>query len=205
VYDEFEDGFMRAEFETRALHLQPSEVIIAGDLTHATKKVLSHLSINTYFPPTLHRPNTRNSYTETIRTEYVKRPKTTDLATSQIKSFYTSLTDTPPTTLLDKILSFPRLTLLSLTALITYTQDFGLQNVFTSKYFQHFSSRAHMLLNGSTISSLEIYRNQTDFSEKGSLLWVLDHTRTKFGRRMLWKWIGRPLLAKRYVPILECC
>jgi DNA mismatch repair protein MSH3 len=47
VYDEFEDGFMRAEFETRALHLQPSEVIIAGDLTHATKKVLSHLSINT--------------------------------------------------------------------------------------------------------------------------------------------------------------
>ena len=100
-------------------------------------------------------------------------------------------------TLLDRILSFPRLTLLSLAALITYTIDFGLQNVFTSKYFQHFSSRAHMLLNGSTISSLEIYRNQTDFSEKGSLLWVLDHTRTKFGRRMLRKWIGRPLLARR--------
>jgi replication initiation and membrane attachment protein DnaB len=39
---------MRAEFETRALHLQPCEVIIAGTLTTATKKVLSHLSINTY-------------------------------------------------------------------------------------------------------------------------------------------------------------
>ena len=188
---------MRAEFETRALHLQPSEVIIAGELTHATKKVLSHLSINTYPHPPSSVLTERNSYTETIRTEYVKRPKTTDLATSQIKSFYTSLADTPPPTLLDKILSFPRLTLLSLAALITYTQDFGLQNVFTSKYFQHFSSRAHMLLNGSTISSLEIYRNQTDFSEKGSLLWVLDHTRTKFGRRMLRKWIGRPLLAKK--------
>ena len=50
MYDEFGDGFMRAEFETRALHLQPSEVIIAGELTHATKKVLSHLSINTYRP-----------------------------------------------------------------------------------------------------------------------------------------------------------
>jgi DNA mismatch repair protein MSH3 len=55
-----------------------------------------------------------------------------------------------------------------------------------------------MLLNGSTITSLEIYRNQTDFSEKGSLLWVLDHTRTKFGRRLLRKWIGRPLLARQY-------
>jgi len=139
----------------------------------------------------------RNSYTETIRIEHVKRPKTVELATSQIKSFHSSLPDVP-NSLLDKILSFPRLTLLSLAALVTYTVDFGLQNVFTSKYFQHFSSRAHMLLNGSTISSLEIYRNQTNFSEKGSLLWVLDHTRTKFGRRMLRKWIGRPLLAKWY-------
>ena len=150
--------------------------------------------------------NSRNSYTETIRTEFVKRPETNDLAISQIKSFYSSLSDIP-TFLLEKILSFPRLTLLSLAALITYTIDFGLQNVFTSKYFQHFSSRAHMLLNGSTISSLEIYRNQTDFSEKGSLLWVLDHTRTKFGRRMLRKWIGRPLLAKRYpmtLMVVDC-
>jgi DNA mismatch repair protein MSH3 len=48
VYDQFEDGFMRGEFETRALHLQPSEIIIAGELTSTTKKVLSRLSINTY-------------------------------------------------------------------------------------------------------------------------------------------------------------
>ena len=139
----------------------------------------------------------RTSYTETIRTEYVSRPKTTEVAISQIKAFYASIPGVTES-LLHKILSFPRLTLLALGAMITYTIDFGLQNVFTSKYFQHFSSRAHMLLNGSTISSLEIYRNQTDFSEKGSLFWVLDHTRTRFGRRMLRKWIGRPLLARQY-------
>lgn len=141
----------------------------------------------------------RSSYTETIRTEHMVRPKTTDLAVTQIKQFYESIPDVT-TALLEKILAFPRLTLLSLAALINYTVDFGLQNVFASKYFQHFSSRAHMLLNGSTISSLEIYRNQTDFSEKGSLFWVLDHTRTKFGRRMLRKWIGRPLLARKSNP-----
>jgi DNA mismatch repair protein MSH3 len=191
---------MRGEFETRALHLQPCEVIIAGELTNATRKVLSHLSINTY-KPHISLSHRRNTYSETIRTEYVARAKTTDIASSQIKKFYATISGTA--SLLEKILSFPRLTLLSLAALITYTIDFGLQNVFTSKYFQHFSSRAHMLLNGSTISSLEIYRNQTDFSEKGSLLWVLDHTRTKFGRRMLRKWIGRPLLARRYGSILS--
>jgi DNA mismatch repair protein MSH3 len=162
----------------------------------AQRRRFSPVSLSTRIH-TLFQPDNRNSYTEIIRTEYVARPKTLDMATSQIKSFYGSVSDVTSTTI-NKIFSFPRLTLLSLAALITYTIDFGLQNVFTSKYFQHFSSRAHMLINGSTLSSLEIYRNQTDFSEKGSLLWVLDHTRTKFGRRMLRKWIGRPLLAIKY-------
>jgi DNA mismatch repair protein MSH3 len=39
----------------------------------------------------------------------------------------------------------------------------------------------------------EIYRNQTDFTEKGSLLWILDRTKTRFGARLLKTWIGRPL------------
>ena len=40
----------------------------------------------------------------------------------------------------------------------------------------------------------EIYRNQTDFTEKGSLLWILDRTKTRFGARLLKTWIGRPLV-----------
>ena len=40
----------------------------------------------------------------------------------------------------------------------------------------------------------EIYCNQTDLSEKGSLLEVLDRTKTKFGARLLRDWIGRPLV-----------
>jgi DNA mismatch repair protein MSH3 len=42
--------------------------------------------------------------------------------------------------------------------------------------------------------NLEIYRNQTDYSVKGSLLWLMDHTKTKMGKRMLRDWIGRPLV-----------
>jgi DNA mismatch repair protein MSH3 len=40
----------------------------------------------------------------------------------------------------------------------------------------------------------EVYRNQTDFTEKGSLLWILDRTKTRFGARLLKTWIGRPLV-----------
>lgn len=51
-----------------------------------------------------------------------------------------------------------------------------------------------MLLNGNTLVNLEIYRNNTSFTEKGSLFSILNHTTTKFGQRLLRKWIGRPLV-----------
>uniref|UniRef100_A0A673XGD4 DNA mismatch repair protein MSH3 n=1 Tax=Salmo trutta TaxID=8032 RepID=A0A673XGD4_SALTR len=34
---------------------------------------------------------------------------------------------------------------------------------------------------------------QTDGGMKGSLLWVLDHTHTSFGRRLMRKWVSQPL------------
>ncbi|KAJ6145533.1 hypothetical protein N7470_009428 [Penicillium chermesinum] len=53
-----------------------------------------------------------------------------------------------------------------------------------------------MLLNGNTLVSLEVYQNQTDHSSKGSLFWTLDRTQTRFGQRLLRRWVGRPLLDK---------
>lgn len=86
---------------------------------------------------------------------------------------------------------------LCLSALITHLSDYGLEHVLDlTKYFQSFSARSHMLLNANTLSSLEIYRNQTDYSTKGSLFWTLDKTKTKFGKRLLRNWVGRPLLDK---------
>ncbi len=51
-----------------------------------------------------------------------------------------------------------------------------------------------MLINGTTLESLEVYRNATDHSERGSLFWALNKTQTRFGQRLLRKWVGRPLL-----------
>ena len=38
-------------------------------------------------------------------------------------------------------------------------------------------------------------RNGDDGSERGSLLWLLDHTRTPFGGRALRRWVAHPLRA----------
>ena len=40
---------------------------------------------------------------------------------------------------------------------------------------------------------LEVLRNSEDGSERGSLLWLLDHTLTAFGGRMLRSWVAHPL------------
>lgn len=44
IYDEFDDGFMRSEIETRLLHISPCEFLIVGELTPATNKLIKHLA-----------------------------------------------------------------------------------------------------------------------------------------------------------------
>lgn len=99
--------------------------------------------------------------------------------------------------LLQNVLGLPEQVTICLSAMIEHMTEYGLEHVFDlTKYFQPFSARSHMLLNGNTLVSLEIYQNQTDHSTKGSLFWTLDRTQTRFGQRMLRQWVGRPLLDK---------
>lgn len=120
-------------------------------------------------------------------------------AAGHVSKFYADKAkETGISELLDSVLNFPDLITQCLSAMITHMETYGLENVFDlTKYFQSFSTTSHMLLNGNTLSSLEIYQNQSDYTDKGSLFWVLDRTKTKFGRRMLRKWVGRPLVDKQ--------
>ena len=138
-----------------------------------------------------------------VRVERVDRSKSagSDAAT-HVSKFYANKVQSSDSTetetknkLLDTVLGLPPLVTICLSSMIKHLTDYGLEHVFDlTKYFQSFSGRSHMLLNGNTLSSLEIYRNQTDYTTKGSLFWTLDKTKTKFGKRLLRNWVGRPLL-----------
>ncbi|SCU92580.1 LAME_0F00584g1_1 [Lachancea meyersii CBS 8951] len=65
-----------------------------------------------------------------------------------------------------------------------------------SQNYKPFSSKTHMVLSPNTLDSLEIFENQTDQTRRGSLLWLLDHTRTPYGYRLLRDWISKPLIDK---------
>ncbi|KAL8720845.1 MAG: hypothetical protein Q9225_002362 [Loekoesia sp. 1 TL-2023] len=195
IYDDFEDGFMRSEIETRLLHIAPCEILIVGDLSKATEKLVQHLS-----------GSKTNVFGEKVRVERIEKPKTVAAqAYSHVSNFYAgkmsasrSGEDGESSKMLDNALKLPEDVTICLSAMITHMAEYGLEHVFDlTKYFQSFNARSHMLLNGTSLTSLEIYQNQTDHSEKGSLFWTLDRTETRFGRRLLRKWVGRPLLVKK--------
>jgi DNA mismatch repair protein MSH3 len=194
IYDTFEDGFMRNEIETRLLHIAPCEFLIVGELTKASDKLIKHLS-----------GGSTNVFGDRIRIEHMDRNKTMAAeAHSHVTRFYADKLKSSQSTgnereqnLLDKVLKLPEGVTICLSAMITHMTEYGLEHVFDlTKYFQSFSARSHMLLNGNTLTSLEIYHNQTDYTEKGSLFWTLDKTQTRFGQRLLRNWVGRPLLDK---------
>ena len=194
IHDDFEDGFMRSEIETRLLHIAPCEILIVGDLSKATEKLVQHLS-----------GSKMNVFGDKVRLERVEKPKTMAAqAYSQVSNFYaekmkasSAEQDEKASKILDNVLKLAEGVTICLSAMITHLTDYGLEHVFDlTKYFQSFSARSHMLLNGTSLTSLEIYQNQTDHTEKGSLFWTLDRTKTRFGQRLLRKWVGRPLLRK---------
>lgn len=51
----------------------------------------------------------------------------------------------------------------------------------------------HLILDASSLRNLEITRNLKDGGKKGTLLGVLDHTKTAMGGRLLKKWLEYPL------------
>lgn len=77
-------------------------------------------------------------------------------------------------------------------------KGFGLEDALLHlEAFRKLATQTSMLLSANTLANLEIYRNQTDQGLKGSLLWLMDQTRTKMGKRLLRDWIGRPLVDRR--------
>lgn len=187
IYDSFQDGFMRSEIETRLLHISPAEFLIVGDLTKGTDKLIQHLS-----------GSSTNVFGDRSRVERVPVGQTAAAeASSHVAQFYAAHAPDgrPATALLDKVLGLPEPVTVCLSAMIKHLAEYGLEHIFKlTKYFQNFSTRSHMLLNGTTLESLEVYHNSTDHSARGSLFWALDKTLTRFGQRFLRKWVGRPLL-----------
>ncbi|MFB9330475.1 DNA mismatch repair protein MutS [Paenibacillus aurantiacus] len=91
-------------------------------------------------------------------------------------------------------LSEPRYKAISLlTGYLTETQKRSLGHV---RRIRAYEPNQFMILDPFTRRNLELTETVRDRSKKGTLLWLLDKTRTSMGARLLRRWIDKPLLSK---------
>ncbi|WAR00673.1 MSH3-like protein [Mya arenaria] len=112
--------------------------------------------------------------------------KTTVLRT--VSDFYKMSTD------LQFVLGLPDCIQSCLSALIHHLGDFQLQDVLVdTSTFTPFSGLSDtMQLDSCALRQLEVFHNQTDGQERGSLFNVVNHTLTKPGARLLRSWLAKP-------------
>ena len=79
-------------------------------------------------------------------------------------------------------------------AVLAYLQETqkGLLRQLTS--LETYSIATFMILDAHTRRNLELFESGRSGSSKGSLLWILDKTRSPMGGRLLRRWVGEPLL-----------
>lgn len=79
-------------------------------------------------------------------------------------------------------------------ALLSYlrdTQKTGLERI---NHIEFYKENQYMSLDYNTQRNLELTQTMLTKDKKGSLLWVLDKTKTAMGKRLMRSWLEHPLL-----------
>ena len=82
------------------------------------------------------------------------------------------------------------------------TQKVGIENI---SQIESYEQTSFMKLSHTTIQNLELFETIRSKEKKGSLLWVLDNTKTSFGKRMMRQVVASPLMDKKAIDArLDC-
>ncbi|MCM1545227.1 MAG: DNA mismatch repair protein MutS [Ruminococcus sp.] len=79
-------------------------------------------------------------------------------------------------------------------AAIRYLKDVQKNDVASITDINFYSENQFMKIDFSTKRNLEIVETMRNREKKGSLLWVLDKTKTSMGKRLLRSWLEKPLI-----------
>ena len=82
----------------------------------------------------------------------------------------------------------------ALGAVLEYLYETGVTGNISVNKVTVFSDNQYMRLDITAVRNLEIIETMRTKSKKGSLLWVLDKTKTAMGKRLLRSWLIKPLL-----------
>ena len=82
-----------------------------------------------------------------------------------------------------------------------YLHDFGLGKILDLiHHATPFNDRTqHVHINSTTIRNLELFSNETNGEQTGSLYWVINQTVTSAGARLLKRWLAQPLAQREAI------
>ncbi|CAG2065600.1 unnamed protein product, partial [Timema podura] len=165
IYDMFEDGANRNELERRLEHLNPTEVIVAENVSANTLKLLQHRFIFIR-----RQPNEIFDFTSCL---------------VKVAAFFSS-EGTISSANFQNLGDFAPTTLCCIGVLLHYVKECGLESSLKAEGFHKFTDRAEYLqLDAAVLRNLSVF-SSTEGSTKNTLYSVLDHTRTKFGARQVY-------------------
>ena len=82
----------------------------------------------------------------------------------------------------------------ALGAVLEYLYETGVSGNISVNHVNIYTDSQYMRLDMTALRNLEIIETMRTKSKKGSLLWVVDKTKTAMGKRLLRSWITKPLL-----------
>ena len=87
-------------------------------------------------------------------------------------------------------------TILSCGAMLQYLHDTQMNSMNQINHLELYTTESFMVLDSATRRNLELTETMRDKQKKGSLLWVLDKTKTAMGARLLREYVEQPLTEK---------
>ncbi len=82
----------------------------------------------------------------------------------------------------------------ALGAVLEYLYETGVSGNIAVNRVEVYTDNQYMRLDMTAVRNLELIETMRSKSKKGSLLWVLDKTRTAMGKRLLRSWVTKPLM-----------
>lgn len=82
----------------------------------------------------------------------------------------------------------------ALGAVLEYLYETGVSGNIAVNKVEVYSDNQYMRLDMTAVRNLELTETMRSKAKKGSLLWVLDKTRTAMGKRLLRSWVTKPLM-----------
>ncbi|WDT66027.1 DNA mismatch repair protein MutS [Companilactobacillus crustorum] len=79
--------------------------------------------------------------------------------------------------------------------LISYLVKTQMRSLDHLKPAQSYETSSYLLMDHSAQSNLELFKNIRTNKKSGTLLWLLDETKTAMGSRLLKQWLARPLIS----------